>query len=223
MSEDQLRRVFAEGRPDWVQEHTKTALGAQDVIELLDTQSFSNCLAAYPTERAGIIERIEQERLIDCSGGNHYSMRRIGALLLAKPLEEFPELARKAPRVVVYTGISKLEIRLDQVGVQGYAVGFQGLVRFVMAQLPGNEVIKDALRTEAKLLPEVAIRELAANVLIHQDLTMTGTSVMFEAYSNRVEITNPGEPVGEIHRWLSISKRAAGQLNEANAHLRRKE
>ncbi len=154
MSEDQLRRVFAEGRPDWVEEHTKTALGAQDIVELLDTQSFFELLKLpYPTERAGVIERLERERLIDGSGGNHYSVRRIGALLLAKRLEEFPELARKAPRVVVYTGTTKLETRLDRVGLQGYAVGFQRLVRFIMAQLPRNEVIKDALRTEVKLIP----------------------------------------------------------------------
>ncbi|HLH20047.1 MAG TPA: hypothetical protein VKX45_22670 [Bryobacteraceae bacterium] len=35
MSEDQLRRVFAEGKPDWVEEYTKTGLSAQEVIEFL--------------------------------------------------------------------------------------------------------------------------------------------------------------------------------------------
>ena len=52
--------------------------------------------------------------------------------------------------VVVYTGTTKLDTRLDQVGTKGYAVGFQGLVRFVMAQLPQNEIIKDALRAEVQ-------------------------------------------------------------------------
>jgi len=112
------------------------------------------------------VERLERERLVDKSDGM-YSIRRLGALLLAKRLEDFPDLARKAPRVVVYTGTSKLETRLDQVGVRGYAVGFQGLVRFIMDQLPQNEVIKDALRAEIKLVPEVAIREVVANALIH--------------------------------------------------------
>ena len=111
-------------------------------------------------------------------------------------------MARKAPRVVVYAGINKLETRLDQVGVKGYAVGFQGLVRFVMAQLPQNEVIKDALRAEVKLVPEIAIRELVANALIHQDLKMTGASVMIDVYSNRLEISNPGEPVVPVERFI---------------------
>ena len=202
MSEDQLRRVFAEGKPDWAEEYTKLGLAPQDLVDLLDTQAFFELLnLPYPTDRAGVIERLERERLVDRVDGA-YSIRRLGALLLAKRLEDFPELQRKAPRVVVYTGTTKLDTRLDQVGVKGYAVGFQGLVRFVMAQLPQNEVIKNALRAEVKLVPEPAIRELVANALIHQDLTITGASVMIEVYSNRIEISNPGEPIVPVERFI---------------------
>ena len=37
---------------------------------------------------------------------------------------------------------------------------------------------------------------------IHQDLTISGASVMVEIYSNRVEITNPGEPVVPVERFI---------------------
>jgi len=40
MSEDQLRRIFAEGEPDWLEESVVQGLQAQQVIELLDTQTF---------------------------------------------------------------------------------------------------------------------------------------------------------------------------------------
>ena len=40
MSEDQLRRIFAEGQSDWLEEHSLTDLEARQVIELLDAQSF---------------------------------------------------------------------------------------------------------------------------------------------------------------------------------------
>ena len=202
MSEDQLRRIFAEGEPDWLEEHSKTGLDAQQVVELLDTQTFFELLRLpYPTDRAGVIDRLSRERLIDQSDGQH-AIRRLGALLLAKKLEDFPDLARKAPRVVAYSGTSKLETRLDQTGSKGYAVGFQGLVQFVMNQLPQNEVIEDALRKETKLVPEVVIRELVANALIHQDLTIGGASVMVEIYGNRVEISNPGEPIVPVERFI---------------------
>lgn len=201
MSEDQLRRIFAEGEPDWLEEPAMQGLDAQRVIDLLDTQTFFELLKLpYPTDRAGVLERLVQERLVDAQNG--YSIRRLGALLLAKRLVDFDDLARKAPRVVVYPGTSKLETKLDQVGIKGYAVGFQGLVKFVMYQLPQNEVIEDALRKEVKLVPEITIRELIANALIHQDFLMTGVSVMVEMYADRVEISNPGEPVVPVERFI---------------------
>jgi len=202
MSEDQLRRIFAEGGPDWLEEYSRTDLDAQQLVESLDTQAFFELLKLpYPTERGGVIDRLLRERLIDEADGT-YSIRRLGALLLAKRLDEFPDLTRKAPRVVVYPGTSKLETKLDQTGVKGYAVGFQGLVRFLMTQLPQNEVIEDALRKEVKLLPEIVIRELVANALIHQDFAVGGASVMVEIYSDRVEISNPGEPIVPVERFI---------------------
>lgn len=202
MSEDQLRRIFAEGEPDWLEEPSMQGIDAPRVVELLDTQAFFELLKRpYPTDQTGVIDRLIQERLID-KQGEGYSIRRLGALLLAKKLVDFPDISRKAPRVVIYKGNSKLNTRFDQVGSKGYAVGFQGLVRFVMEQLPQNEIIVDALRKEVKMLPEVTIRELIANALIHQDFSVGGASVMVEIYDNRVEISNPGEPVVPVERLI---------------------
>lgn len=202
MSEDQLRRIFAEGQPDWLEEPSRTGLDGQQVVELLDTQTFFELLKLpYPTERTGVLDRLVRERLVDEAAGT-YTVRRLGALLLARRLEDFPDVSRKAPRVIVYTGTSKLATKLDQTGTRGYAVGFQGLVRFVMAQLPQNEVIEDALRKEVKLVPDVVIRELVANALIHQDFMVVGASAMIEVYSNRVEISNPGEPLVPLERFI---------------------
>jgi predicted HTH transcriptional regulator len=202
MSEDRLRQIFAEGAPDWLEEHSKTGVSAEEVVELLDTQGFFELMKlAYPSDRAGVIDRLQRERLLDAVAGG-YAIRRLGAILLAKKLEEFPDVARKAPRVVVYSGSSKVSTRIDRVGVKGYAVGFQGLVRFIMEQLPQNEVIEDALRKEVKLAPEITIRELVANALIHQDMSIGGTSVMIEVYDNRLEISNPGEPIVPAERFI---------------------
>ena len=202
MSEDQLRRIFAEGGSDWLEEHSKVGLEAQEIVDLLDTQAFFELLRLpYPTERAGVIDRLLRERLVEARG-RAYAIRRLGALLLAKRLDDFPDLARRAPRVVVYTGTSKLETRLDESWARGYAVGFQDLIRFVVAQLPQNEAIEGALRKEVKLVPEIVIRELVANALIHQDLGMGGASVMIEVFGNRVEIANPGEPVVPVERFI---------------------
>ena len=59
MTEDQLRKIFDEGKPDWLEEHSKTGLDAEQVVELLDTQAFFELFKAqYPTDRTGVIERL---------------------------------------------------------------------------------------------------------------------------------------------------------------------
>lgn len=202
MTPDQLKSIFVEGQSDWLGEISKNNVSAQDVIEYLDTQTFFELLKMrYPTNRDGVISRLLQERLIDESE-NGYAIRRIGAILLAKQLSDFSDISYKVPRVVVYTGSSKVDTKLDQSGSKGYAVGFQGLVEFIMGQLPQNEPIEDALRREVKLVPEITIRELVANALIHQDFTLDGMSVMIEIYSDRVEISNPGDTLVPVERFI---------------------
>ena len=202
MSPDRLRTIFAEGQPDWLEEPAATGLSGQNVIELLDTQSYFELMKQpYPTSQSGVLARLCEERLID-STPHGYDIRRLGAALIAKRLDAFPDLARKAPRVIVYSGNSKLETKLQQFGAKGYATGFQGLVDFVMGQLPQNEVLRNALRSEVKLLPEEALRELIANSLVHQDMTIPGMSPVIEIYSNRLEISNPGEPIVPVIRFI---------------------
>ena len=157
--------------------------------------------STYPSDRERVIERLIAERLID-QGKTGLNIRRLGALLLAKA-KGFSRIKRwKAPRVVVYSGNSKLETKRDETGRRGYAVGFQMLVKFVMSQLPQNEVIVDALRKEIKLVPEIVIRELAANMLVHQEFNEEGMGAMIEIYDNRVEISNPGEPIVPVNRFI---------------------
>jgi predicted HTH transcriptional regulator len=192
----------AERGPEWLEEESTPPLEPQRVVDLLDVQAFFELLRMpFPATRDGVMDRLLQERLVDSVEGG-VSIRRMGAILLAKRLSDFPEVSRKAPRVVVYTGPSKLETRLDQTGNRGYAVGFQGLVEFILHQLPQNEVVEDALRREVKLVPELAIRELVANALIHQDFNIQGASVMVEIFTNRVEISNPGLPVVPVERFI---------------------
>jgi ATP-dependent DNA helicase RecG len=202
MSEDQLRRIFAEGAPDWLDEPSVSGVDAQQVVELLDTQTFFELIGLpYPTDRNGVLDWLMQERLVSAAGGA-YSIPRLGAILLARRLSDFPDLARKALRIIVYTGSSKLEARLDVSGTMGYAVGFGSLLDSIMGQLPWTESLESAFQTELTLVPEVVLRELLANALVHQDFRIGGGSVMVEVYSNRVEISNPGEPVVPIDRFI---------------------
>ena len=202
MSEDRLRAIFAEGQPDWLSEAALEGCDDEQVIQLLDTQSYFDLLhLPYPVNRAGVLERFESEKLIRREVGI-WTITNLGGILFAKKLEQFDRLARKAPRVIVYEGINKLQTKLDKPGAKGYAVGFQGLVEFINGLVPSNEVIEQALRREVKMFPEIAVRELVANALIHQSFTESGTSVMIEIYDDRMEISNPGKPFISPERFI---------------------
>ncbi len=46
------------------------------------------------------------------------------------------------------------------------------------------------------------LRELIANALIHQDLDVSGAMVMVEIYTDRIEISNPGQPGVQPERFI---------------------
>src|SRR5205085_11835011 len=85
---------------------------------------------------------------------------------------------------------------------KGYVVGFAGLIDFISAQIPVNEAIGKAFREEIKMFPDIMIRELVANALIHQDFNETGTSVTIEIYGDRMEISNPGASIVSPDRFI---------------------
>jgi len=106
MSEDQLRKIFAEGQPNWLEGTAMQGLSGQDVVQLLDTQNFFDLLnLPYPTDQVDVLQRLESEKLIQLTGGE-YAILNIGAILLAKNLGKFESVKRKAARVIVYAGDS---------------------------------------------------------------------------------------------------------------------
>lgn len=107
----------------------------------------------------------------------------------------------------------------EQISHQGYAAGFEGLIGFVTTLLPRNELIRQALREEVRMYPEIAIRELVANAIIHQEFSITGTGPTVEIFSDRVEITNPGTPLIDTQRFLDAPPRSR---NEALAAFMRR-
>jgi ATP-dependent DNA helicase RecG len=202
MSEDRLRAIFAEGQPDWLSESAAKGCDDSKVVQLLDTQSYFELLSVpYPSNRPGVLERFASEGLIHHEADG-WTISNLGAVLFAKRLDLFDRLIRKSPRVIVYEGKGKLKTRYDKSVTRGYAVGFQSLVELINGLVPSNEVIGQALRQEVKMFPEIAIRELVANALIHQDFTESGTSVMVEIYNDRMEISNPGLPFISPDRFI---------------------
>jgi ATP-dependent DNA helicase RecG len=174
-----------------------------------------------PDNRNGIFDKLLADHLVQVDVGGHWNITNLGAVLFAKRLADFPpSMARKAIRFVAYGGLSRADaVTHRQDGQKGYAVGFTGLIDFIDSLIPRNEFIGKAFREECPLYPAIAIRELVANALIHQDMIVTGAGPLVEMFSDRLEITNPGQPLVKPERFLDFPPRSR---NEALASLMRR-
>lgn len=193
-----------------------------DVLALLDySQYFRLTGQPLPDNRTGIFDKLEADRLIIRDVGGHWNITNLGAILFASWLDAFnASLARKAVRFVAYAGKNRAAtVTHRNDGQKGYAVGFEGLVGYLNDLLPKNEHIGAALREPHPVFPELAIRELVANALIHQDMTATGAGPQIELFEDRIEITNPGRPLVQADRMIDLPPRSR---NEALASLMRR-
>lgn len=195
-------------------------VGDEEVLRLLDYPAYFDLLKRpLPENRDGILKALAEDSLIcPCDAGG-WNITNLGAILFAKRLEEFHSLRRKAMRVIQYRGTSRVATLKEQVGAKGYACGFEGLIAFINGLLPANEVIEQALRKTVPRFPELAVRELVVNALIHQDFFVTGVGPMVEIFDDRIEITNPGTPLVDTQRFVDTPPRSR---NEALASLMRR-
>ena len=126
-------------------------------------------------------------------------------------MEDLRNLHRKTVRVIQYRGNNRIETLREQVGTKGYASGFEGLIGYINGLLPSNEVIGEAFRKTVPGFPDLVVRELVANALIHQDFHITGTGPMVEIFEDRIEITNPGAPLVDIQRFVDSPPRSRNE------------
>lgn len=192
----------------------------KDVLKLLDYSSYFQLLGLpLPTTPDKILDCLATEDFIHANSAGQWDITNLGAILFARDLNDFSKIARKAVRLIVYDGKGRLKTQREQEGRKGYAVGFEGLIEYLKALLPQNEVIGTALRKELLIYPDIAIRELTANAIIHQDFSITGSGPMVEVFDDRLELSNPGIPLGDIKRLLDQAPRSR---NEALASFMRR-
>jgi predicted HTH transcriptional regulator len=220
---ERLKALWAKLQPyAWETGVAVQFLTGDEVLLKLDYASYFDLTAQpLPDNRVGIFEKLVADRLIQPDAGGHWNITNLGAVLFAKRLSDFsPSIARKAVRFVAYDGMNRANTvthRTD--GQRGYAAGFKGLVEYIDGLLPRNEHIGKAFREEQPLYPSIAIRELVANALIHQDMTIMGAGPLIELFSDRMEITNPGKPLVSPDRFLDLPPRSR---NEVLASLMRR-
>lgn len=200
--------------PRWEELRASSLLPIEAAVESLDLEAIAKLLQRpLPTEMDLLAHWLIEEGILTPDGRGYY-ITNFGAIAAARRLEQFPTLERKRIRVIRYRGTNKVETIDELQGQRGYASGFEGLIRYLKRLLPHSEVIQQSLRAEVSVYPEIALRELIANALIHQDFTVTGTGPMVEIFDDRIEFTNPGSllPSKRIDRLIGTTPESRNEI-----------
>lgn len=186
---ERLKALWAKLQPyAWETGIAAQFLSGDEVLARLDYAAYFDLTGQpLPDNRKGIFDKLVADHLVQPDVAGHWNITHLGAILFARRLADFsPSIARKAIRFVAYAGLSRADAVTHRQDVQkGYAVGFTGLIDFIDGLMPRNEFIGKAFREERPLYPAIAIRELAVNALIHQDMTITGAGPLVEMFSDR--------------------------------------
>ena len=195
------KKIWDGGQKALEKKVVKDKLTTTQVLSMLSTETYFDMMKLpMPTDSKGIIDRLLAEKIIiqDEVG---YSITELGALLFAKHLSDFDDLRRKMVRVVVYKGKNKLVIIREHFFDIGYAISFKNMIEWINGQLPANEEIGQALRSSTTMYPEIAIREIVANMIIHQDFSERGFPTV-EIFTDRIDVSNPGQPIISVERFI---------------------
>ena len=180
-----------------------TDLNTNEVIKLLNYEAYYDLIKRpIPSNEELILDELKNEGFIEKGDVQRWIITNFGALLFAQDLNDFNGLERKIINLIEYQGRSRVKsIGREEFG-EGYAVSLQKVLQKLDSIFPPKEILLEGRRTTKKVYPYLALRELLANALIHQDINLTNTLIQIEVFEDRIEITNPGTSLVEINRLI---------------------
>ena len=199
---------------------------AKQDLQLLEAVNFLDCSSYFeltggtmPGNAREVMHYLLEDKMVVRQDNGLYAITNLGAILFSKRIISFDSVAQKCVRVIQYEGVNRVDTIREEIWSNGYANGFEGLLRYIEGLLPMKEEIDGGFRRDKHIYPIIAIRELIANALIHQDLAVTGAGPLIEIFKNRIEITNPGTPLIDAERFIDNPPRSR---NETLAALMRR-
>ena len=195
-------------------------LDEEEVVTFLDYPKYYDRLELpIPRNREQVFDDLQKEKFLIKNDAGKWDITNIGALLIGKDIQRFENLLKKTVRVIWYKNKDRLEAFREKEFTGGYACTHEDIVQYIMTIIPQEEVIVDSIRKSVIVFPEIAIRELLANSMIHQALDQRGTSIMVEVFSDRIEFSNAGAPLIAIERIVDT---VPVSRNENTAEFMRK-
>ena len=212
MSRNQVKFLISssQGTP-FEKQFAEENLTANEVLKRLNYRKIFELLDKnVPSASDTILNKLKELNFCQNEDGK-WHITNLGAILFANDIDTFQGLYGKSVIVRKYVGTNNREMEFEQLGKYGYAVGFEGLVDFIMKHTQKGEK-RDTIRTNEYIYPKIAIREFVANALIHQDFYITGMPIAIEIFSNRLTITNPGAPLNDINRLLNLPPHSRNEI-----------
>lgn len=211
MSHEQVRFLIARSQGlSFEEQLAREGLEALTVLKLLN---YEKCCALMqkevPMTQNGQLELLQSHQFCVEKDG-HWAITNLGALLFANDISKFPTVASRGLIVRKYQGANNRELQYEQNWRLGYAVDFEELIDLIVRYTSQEKI--GVVRETVHQYPKVAIRELVANALAHQDFSVTGMSISIEIYTNRLVVTNPGVPINDINRLIDLPPRSRNEI-----------
>ena len=188
-------------------------------VEEIDVQGFRSYLAGQgletdeepqPDTESDLRNR---NVLADLGGALHPTL--YGIMAFGKAPQRYPQTGSSRVECVAYSGADRASDVLQVADGRGTlddqvkrSVGwFLGLGRF--------ESYSGLVREDRWLLPEPAIREALVNAVVHRDYAITGSKVLLEVFSDRVDVSSPGS----LPNHMSVESVRAGGVPRSRNEL----
>ena len=197
--ERELWRVF--DSVPYEMRNAASNLNEEEVVAQLDYPKYYDKLALpLPRNIEQVFEDFRNEKFLRRGDAGKWDVTIMGALLLAKDLRKFDNLSRKPIRVIWYKENNRIGAIREREFTAGYVCAYEEIVQYIMTIISQEEVIEGGIRKTITAFPEIAIREMLANQMIHQAIEQRGTTMMVEVFTGRIEFSNAGAPLVAIER-----------------------
>ena len=189
------------------QAHVKT----EEVFTKFFVDRLLGSLSANRETAQGKTQALEMEELIKNNNQGAYDVSNLFVLSAATDFRDWPLLESKSVRIIKYKDKTKLHADSDSQGRRGYVIGFNPMLDYIMNLIPHREDMEHGKRVTTYDVPKVAVREIVANAIIHQDFTAAGYGPIVEVYPDKIKISNPGKPLIPTDRFIDSPPRTRNE------------
>jgi len=214
MDESEIRRAMLSSRPQRFEELPLATSDPEAIARTLDIVPVCERLKKpYPDDPQKRLELLADLGFVVRAAGKAVPTY-LGVLIACRDLNAVPGCERFGIQVTQFRGSSKLSAQKELYYQEGYVHCFDRMIGDIMALLPHSEVLERATRKTVPVYPELALRELIANAVVHRDYSRTDSRVQVEIFDDRIEITNPGSllPEMEVNRLIDQQPRARNEV-----------